>query len=53
MDALGRAPFGLSLGRLRGAESIAFGHGNDVAYVTTERRNAPLLRIDLRGPTEP
>ena len=52
-EVLGRPPFGLSLGRLRGAESIAFGHGNDVAYVTTERRNAPLLRINLGAPTEP
>ena len=48
-DALARRPLGLNIGRFRKAESITFGKGGDVAFVTTEKQHAPLLRIDLSG----
>ncbi|MDX1500112.1 MAG: hypothetical protein R3176_09455 [Woeseiaceae bacterium] len=47
--ALRRPPLGLSLGRLSGAESVALGADGASAFVTTEGRRAPLLRIDLEG----
>jgi len=46
-EALRRAPLGLPLGRYRDAESIAFASRGDRAFVTTEKKNAPLLRVDL------
>lgn len=47
--AFRRPPQGLSLGRLPGAESITLGPAGDFAYITSEGRRAPILRIDLRG----
>ena len=47
--ALRRPPLGLSLGRLPGAESVALGADGSSAFVTTEGRRAPVLRIDLEG----
>lgn len=47
--AFGRPPLGLSLRRLRGAESITLDAKADYAYITTEGSRAPILRVDLRG----
>ncbi|MDH3546779.1 MAG: endonuclease/exonuclease/phosphatase family protein [Gammaproteobacteria bacterium] len=47
LDALQRAPLGLRLARYPNAESIAFGQDDEVAFITTEKTNAPLLRVDL------
>ncbi len=49
LDALGRAPLGLRIDRFPNAESVAFDRGDDAAFVTIEKPNAPLIRIDLRG----
>ena len=46
-DALAEPPLGLNIARYRNAESIAFGSGDDHAYLTTEKQHAPLVRIDL------
>lgn len=48
-DALGHPPLRLVLRRLPGAESITFGSSGTEAWVTTEGRQAPLLRVDLAG----
>lgn len=48
-DALRRRPLGLTLRRYRNAESIAFSSAGDTAFVTIEKKHAPLLRIDLKG----
>ena len=52
MEALSRSPLGASLGRYRNAESIAFGTDGSNAFVTAEKKHAPLLRIDLREATD-
>ena len=52
MEALSRSPLGAPLGRYRNAESIAFGSDGSHAFVTTEKKHAPLLRIDLREATD-
>lgn len=49
MDAFARSPLGASLGKYRNAESIAFDREGSNAFVTTEKKHAPLLRIDLRS----
>lgn len=49
---LERAPLGAPLGEYRNAESIAFAGSGRRAFVTTEKRHAPLLRIDLGGARE-
>ena len=48
-DALGQPPFGLSLGKINNAESIAFSNDGSAAFITTEKQHAPLLRVDLSG----
>jgi len=48
---LSQAPFGLSLGKIKNAEAVAFTDRGDAAYITTEQRHAPLLRVDLSGAT--
>jgi hypothetical protein len=48
-DALGHPPLRLVLRRLPGAESITFSSSGMQAWVTTEGRQAPLLRVDLEG----
>lgn len=45
--ALRRPPLGLSLGRLREAESVTLARDGRFAYITTEGRRAPMLRVDL------
>lgn len=49
LEALRRRPLGLRLGKYRDAESIAFGSASDSAFVTVEKKHAPLLRVDLTG----
>ncbi len=46
-NAFSRPLLGLSLGRLREAESITLDRNGDFAYITTEGSRAPLLRVDL------
>jgi len=48
-DVLSQPPFGLSLGRIKNAESIAFSSDGNAAFITTEKKHAPLLRVDLSG----
>jgi hypothetical protein len=50
LDALSVRPLGLSLGKIKKAESIAFAPDGDSAFVTVEKKHAALLRIDLDGP---
>jgi len=50
LDALSGRPLGLSLGKIKNAESIAFAPDGNSAFVTVEKKHAPLLRIDLDGP---
>ena len=52
-DALGEPPLGLSIARYPNAESIAFGADDAAAFVTTEKRHPPLLRIDLGAVKKP
>jgi hypothetical protein len=51
LDALSGRPLGLSLGKIKKAESIAFAPDGDSAFVTVEKKHAALLRIDLVGST--
>ena len=53
LAALQKPPLGLGLGRIRNAESIAFSSSSDAAFITTERKHAPLLRVDLSGVRKP
>lgn len=53
LDALQRRPLGLRLRSLRDAEAIAFGQGDDIAFVTSEKKHAPLLRVDLSSVSRP
>jgi hypothetical protein len=46
--ALQSAPQRFTLGAYREAESVVFDHAGEHIYVTTEKRNAPLLRLPLR-----
>ena len=48
LDALSGRPQGLSLGKIKKAESIAFAPDGDSAFFTVEKKHAALLRIDLR-----
>jgi len=52
-SALSQPPFGLSLGRIKNAESIAFSSDGNAAFITTEKKHAPLLRVDLSGTRNP
>ena len=52
-DALSQPPFGLSLGKINNAESIAFSSDGNAAFITTEKTHAPLLRVDLSGGPKP
>ena len=47
--AFRRPPLGLSLRRLPGAEAITLSRTGEFAFITTEGRRAPVLRVDLRG----
>ncbi len=51
LGALSGHPLGLSLGKIKKAESIAFALDGDSAFVTVEKKHAALLRIDLVGST--
>lgn len=53
LDATMRSPLGVSLGKYRNAEAIAFAVSGDLAFVTTEKKHAPLLHIDLQGAMKP
>lgn len=44
---LARPPLALGIRNIRDAEAIAFSHDGRALVVTVERRNAPLVRIDL------
>ena len=46
-DAFSHVALGASLGRLKNAEAIAISNDGHYAFVTTEKKRAPLLRIDL------
>ena len=46
--ALQSAPLRFDLGEYREAESVIFDHAGEQVYVTTEKRNAPLLRLQLQ-----
>lgn len=49
--ALQSAPQRFDLGEYREAESVIFDNAGEQVYVTTEKRNAPLLRLQLQqGP---
>lgn len=50
--AFRRPPLELRLAGLAKAESITFGDSAGYAFVTVERRNAPIVRIDLSGVAE-
>ena len=52
-DTLLRSPLGASLGKYRNAEAITFDDDGSHAFVTTEKKHAPLLRIDLAGAIDP
>lgn len=46
--ALQSAPQRFDLGEYREAESVVFDHAGEHIYVTTEKRNAPLLQLQLQ-----
>jgi len=46
-DALAKPPLRQRLGRFNDAEAIAFSSDGDAAFATMEKKNAPLIRIDL------
>ena len=46
--ALQSVPQRFALGEYREAESVVFDHAGEHVYVTTEKRNAPLLRLQLQ-----
>ena len=52
-DAFSHVALGASLGRLKNAEAIAISNDGHHAFVTTEKKRAPLLRIDLSQGTTP
>ena len=52
-SAFSRAPLGASLGRIKNAESVTVSGDGKHAFVTIEKKNAPLLRIDLSRGTTP
>ena len=52
-ETLLRSPLGASLGKYANAEAIAFDDDGSHAFVTTEKKHAPLLRIDLAGAIDP
>ena len=47
-ETLQSTPLRFDLGEYREAESVVFHHTGEQIYVTTEKRNAPLLRLQLR-----
>jgi len=49
IDAFERRPMGVGLNKLRNAEAICFNDSGSAAYVTVEKKRAPLIRIDLTG----
>ena len=53
LDALSSRPQGLGLGKIKNAESIAFAPDGDSAFVTVEKKHAPLFSIDLRSASPP
>jgi len=53
LAALQKPPLGLGLRKVRNAESITFSSSGDAAFITTERKHAPLLRVDLSGVSKP
>jgi hypothetical protein len=46
-DALAVHPLELKLGRYKNAEAVTYGPTGDSAFVTVEKKHAPLLNIDL------
>jgi hypothetical protein len=46
-------PQRFDLGTYREAESVIFDQAGEQIYVTTEKRNAPLLRLQLRQENDP
>ena len=47
LQALNSPPRRLSLGPIRDSEALAFGQGGLLAFLTVEKKYAPLYRIDL------
>jgi len=47
-ETLQSVPLRFDLGEYREAESVVFDHAGEQIYVTTEKRNAPLLRLQLQ-----
>ncbi len=45
--ALARRPLGFDIRRVRDAEALAFGHDGKTLYITTEKRNAPIVMIEI------
>ena len=52
-DALRGRPLGLKLGKVGQTESIAFAPNGNSAFVTAEKKHAPLFSVDLRGTAPP
>lgn len=52
-DALNRRPDRMSLGRIPNAEAAAINHDGSTAYVTIEKKNAPLYRASISEETSP
>jgi hypothetical protein len=46
-DALAGPPLELKLGRYKNIEAVTYGPTGDSAFVTVEKKHAPLLNIDL------
>jgi hypothetical protein len=53
LDAMQKPPLRLRIRKYSNAESIAFSGSGDAAFITTERKHAPLLRVDLSGVPKP
>lgn len=51
--ALARPPLRLGIEDIRDAEALAFCAGGPSIFVTTEKKHAPLVRIDLEGTPNP
>jgi hypothetical protein len=48
-DAFKQPPMGVRFNKLNNAEAICFNDSGSAAYVTVEKKRAPLYRIDLTG----
>lgn len=53
LEALNTAPRRFSIGNLENAEAVAFSDPHGTVIVTGEKRNSPVIRIDLNGALGP